>query len=312
MAHILITTDYLAPDDEIDRLFRDRGHTTAHSPALGRRRPGELATLLADADAVLAAGEPITADMLTRAQRLVVIARSGVGYDSVDVAAATARGIAVCNTPGANSNAVAEMAMMLMLVCARRLGATTSGIAHGQWPRHDTVELRGSTLGIVGFGPSGRLLADLAKAFGMKVLVQTAYPDQNANVLYRDLDDLLAESDFVSLHARPTDANNRLIGAREFASMKPTASLINTARGSLVDERALAHAIRTKQIAGAGLDVVDTEPLPPSSPLRELPDVVVTSHLAGQTAQARAIASQAAAEEILRVLAGERPLSAVN
>lgn len=312
MAEILITTDYLEPGDEIDTLLRTHGHTTVHSPARGTREPGELAALLTTADAVLAAGEPITTEMLTHTEHLRIIARSGVGYDSIDIDAAASRGIVVCNTPGANSNAVAEMALTLMLMCARRVGETLDGVAHGQWPRHDTVELRGSTLGIIGFGPSGKLLAGLARALGMTVLVHTAHPDPDLDIRYLALDDLLTTSDFVSLHARPTPANQGLIGAREFELMKDTASLINTARGSLLDEVALVDAVRTGQIAGAGLDVVEAEPLPAESPLRTLPSVVVTSHLAGQTAQARRTASLAAAEEILRVLDGVAPVSPVR
>lgn len=312
MARILVTTDYLHPGDEIDDLLRSNGHTTVYSPARGSRQPGELADLLTTADAVLAASEPITAEMLVQATSLKIIARSGVGYDSVDIDAAAARSIVVTNTPGANSNAVAEMALMLILMCARRVGDTLDGVERGDWPRHDTVELRGSTLGIVGFGPSAKLLAGLARAVGMRILVHTAYPDETIDVQYRELDAVLGDSDFVSLHARPTADTVGLIGAREFGLMKNTASLINTARGSLVDEDALVAAVRTHQITGAGLDVVDVEPLPANSPLREFPNVVITSHLAGQTVQARASASHAAAEEILRVLNGLPPASPVR
>ncbi|OZF04747.1 phosphoglycerate dehydrogenase [Rhodococcoides fascians] len=312
MARILITTDYLEPGDDVDRLLRGRGHTTVHSPSRGPRPPGEMASLLSVADAALVAGEPITAEMIDAAPDLTVIARSGVGYDTIDVDAASRRGIAVCNTPGANSNAVAEMAFMLVSMCARRVGETIAGVASGGWPRHDTVELRGSTLGIVGFGPSGSRLAELAACFGMRVLVHTSYPDATRPVQYCGLDEVLRESDFVSLHVRPTAGNVHMIGVRELAIMKSTASLINTARGSLVDEDALADAVHSGVIAGAGLDVVDIEPLPAGSALRELPSVVVTSHLAGQTAQARAVASRSAAEDILRVLDGDEPLSRVD
>ncbi|SNS36190.1 NAD(P)-dependent oxidoreductase [Rhodococcoides kyotonense] len=312
MAHVLITTDYLVPGDDVDRMFTGRGHTTEHSPASGSRPAGELASLLAKADAALVAGEPITAEMITGASQLAVIARSGVGYDSVDIEAAHAHGVVVCNTPGANSNAVAELALMLMLMCARRVGETTTAVARGQWPRHDTFELRGATLGIVGFGPSARRLAELAAAFGMSVVVTTGYPDSTRDVRYAELDVLLADSDFVSLHARATRENAGLIGQRELALMKPTASLINTARGSLVDEKALATALRRGELAGAGLDVFAVEPLPADSPLRSLPSVVTMSHLGGQTAQARVAASRAAAEDILRVLDGEAPAFRVS
>ncbi|WP_415394271.1 phosphoglycerate dehydrogenase (plasmid) [Rhodococcus globerulus] len=312
MAHILITTDYLVAGDDVDRMFTDRGHTTTHSPAGGTRPDGELASLLAESDAALVAGEKITGEMISGAPRLAIIARSGVGFDSVDVDAVGANGVVVTNTPGANSNAVAEMALMLMLMCARRAGETTAYIAEGDWPRHDTYELRESTLGIVGFGPSARRLAELATALGMSVVVTTTYPDPELDVRYAELDDLLTVSDFVSLHARATKENTGIVGRRELALMKPTASLINTARGSLVDEDALATALRDGTLAGAGLDVFAVEPLPKDSPLRALPNVVMMSHLGGQTVQARAAASRAAAEDILRVLAGEKPVSPVT
>lgn len=311
MAHVLITTDYLAPGDDVDRMFTDRGHTTIHSSAVGTRPDGELASLLAESDAALVGGDTITDEMISGAPRLAIIARSGVGYDAVDVDAAAAHGVVVTNTPGANANAVAELACMLMLMCARRAGETTAGVAQGEWPRHDTYELRGTTLGIVGFGPSARRLVELAAAFGMSVVVTTAYPDPELDVRYAELDDLLAVSDFVSLHPRATKQNVGLIGRRALSMMKPTASLINTARGSLVDEDALAAALADGTIAAAGLDVFAVEPLPQDSPLRSLPNVVMMSHLGGQTAQARVAASRAAAEDILRVLAGEAPLSPV-
>lgn len=313
---VLVTTDYLVPGDDVDRLLRSHGHQTVHSPAIGVRPPGQLAELLADADACLVASEPVTEDMLGGAATLRVIARSGVGYEAVDVDAATARGIYVCNTPGANRHAVAEMTLTLLLLCARRIGETLEGVRKGEWPRHDTAELRGSTLGVVGLGPSGRTVVELAHAFGMIILVTTAHPDQDLadrhGVQFVSLEDLLMNSDYVTLHARPTAQNRHLINAGTLAVMKSTAYLVNTARGSMVDEAALVDAARSGTIAGAALDVVTDEPLPLDSPLRELPNIVVTSHLAGQTREARAVASHAAAHDILRVLDGSEPVDAVN
>jgi phosphoglycerate dehydrogenase-like enzyme len=313
---ILITTDYLVPDDHVDHLLRQHGHDTVHSPATGTRSTGELADLLAHADAALVASEPITASMLDVAPSLKVIARTGVGYDAIDVDAATVRGIYVCNTPGANRHAVAEMTLTLLLTCARRIGETLHGIREGRWPRHDTSELRGSTLGVIGVGPSGRTVVELAHAFGMTIMATTAHPEPTLTdrygVEFVSLDELLVSSDFVTLHARPSPANTHLINARSLAMMKDTAYLVNTARGSLIEETALIDAVRTGQIAGAALDVVDTEPLPVNSPLRDLPNIVITSHLAGQTGEARANASHAAAEDILRVLEGIKPVNAIN
>lgn len=313
---VLITTDYLVPDDEIDRLLRSHGHDTVHSPATGVRPAGELASLLATADAALVAGEPMDAEMIHGADALKVIARTGVGYDGIDLEAATTRGVFVCNTPGANRHAVAEMTMALMLTCARRIGETAVQVQRGQWPRYDTTELRGKTLGVVGLGPIGRAVIELAHAFGMTIVVTTDHPDGDIahrnGVTFVALDELLASSDYVTLHARPGATNTHLIDDRALATMKDTAYLINTARGSLVDEAALVRSLRSGGIAGAALDVVATEPLPTDSALRELPNVIVTSHLGGQTREARAHASRRAAHDVLRVLSGQSPVHPVN
>ncbi|GGG25776.1 hypothetical protein GCM10007304_44520 [Rhodococcoides trifolii] len=312
MATILITTDYLHPGDDVDVMLRERGHTTVHSPASGTRPDGEMATLLASSDAAIIASEPVTAEMMDAAPTLRVIARSGVGYDSVDVDAATRRGILVCNTPGANRHAVAEMTIALLLMCARRIGETTEGTRNGHWPRHDTRQLRGATLGIIGLGPSARAVIDLARAFGMTILVSTGHPDPALAVTYVDTRDLLRDADFVSVHSRATTSGSPVIDAVALAAMKPTAYLVNTARGSLVDENALADALRNGVIAGAALDVFTSEPPDPANPLLAMPTVVATSHLAGQTREARVEASVAAANSVIAALAGQPADGTVN
>nr|WP_296765587.1 phosphoglycerate dehydrogenase [Rhodococcus sp. (in: high G+C Gram-positive bacteria)] len=316
MSTVVITTDYLIPGDSIDTMLRGAGHETVHRPAGVKRTEAERAALLRTADAALVASEPITSEMISEAVNLKVVARTGVGYDSVDVDAATARGIFVTNTPGANSNAVAEMTMMLVLMCARKARDTIFAVEQGDWPRHDTREIGGSTLGIIGLGPSGRRVAELAHAFGVDIVAHTAYPDRDFaaayGLTYASLEETVARSDFLTLHPRPTAANVGLMDARLLGRMKPTAYLINTARGSLVDENALADALRCGVIAGAALDVVSHEPLTVESPLRGVANLVITSHLGGQTEQARATAALAATQDILRVLRGEPPRSAVN
>lgn len=312
MGTILITTDYLEPGDQVDEVFHAAGHRTVHSPATGRRPEGELADLLLSADGALIAGEPVTAQMLESARALRVIARSGVGYDSIDVDAATTRGIVVCNTPGANKNAVAEMTMTLLLMCAKRIGETLDGVRKGTWPRHDTRELRGATLGIIGFGASGRAVAALGTAFGMSVLVSTGHPTSGSEVDYVDRNELLARSDFVTLHARAQSDGEPIIDGPALTAMKSSAYLVNTARGSLVDEPALIDALRLGEIAGAGLDVFAREPIAVDNPLLSMPNVLTLSHLAGQTREARAEASMAAARDIVAVLEGHQPRGAVN
>jgi D-3-phosphoglycerate dehydrogenase/(S)-sulfolactate dehydrogenase len=308
MARILVTTDYLHPGDEVDVLLRRHGHQVSYHPAVGKRAADEALTLFDGVAGAIVASEPVTAGMLDKASELVVIARSGVGYDSIDVAAAAARGIRVCNTPGVNHDAVAELAMALMLMSARRLRTVIDGVRAGEWPRQAGHELRGATLGLLGYGPSGRAVARLGAAFGMTVLIHTAHPDPNdASVRFVDRDTAITAADYLSLHTRAGATTRRIINSDTLHAMKSTAILVNTARGSLIDEPALAAALRAGQIAGAALDVVDREPLPADSPLRGLDNVLITSHLAGQTVEARTRAGLAAAHEVLAVLDGREP-----
>ncbi|MEV4176639.1 phosphoglycerate dehydrogenase [Nonomuraea sp. NPDC049709] len=304
---VLITTDYLRPGDEVDEFLRLSGLETVHLPMVGRRDPEQLVAALAGIDAALVANEPLTADVLARAPRLRVIVRTGVGYDSVDVAAAAQLGISVSNLPGINANAVAEYTMGLLLAGARRLVQSAHGVAQGAWPREDGRELRGSTLGLIGYGASARAVVPLARAFGMNVVCSTGVPARlrsDPSVGFVDLPELLATADYVSVHTSLTERTRGLLGESAFKRMKPTALLVNTARGPIVDEDALVAAVRAGQIAGAALDVVSEEPLPPGSPLRGVDGIVVYSHMAGQTAEARAAAGLRGAEELVAALEG--------
>lgn len=313
MSRVLVTTDYLVPGGEVDALLRRHGHEIIYRPATGPRHREEARALFDGVHGAIIASEPVTADMIADATVLRVIARSGVGYDSVDVAAATDRGIRVCNTPGVNHDAVAEMTFALMLMSARRLTTVIDGVRVGGWPRDAGRELRGTTLGIIGFGPSGRAVATLASAFGMTVLVHTAHPDKAATaVQFVDRGTVLNRADYLSLHTKTDDRTRRMIDASALQSMKPTAVLINTARGSLVDEEALVDALDSGEIAGAALDVLDAEPLPAESRLRGRDDVIVTSHLAGQTVEARSRAGLSAAADVIAVLGGREPRHPVN
>ena len=307
MTRVLITTDYLRPGDDVDRYLRHCGLETVHLPMVGRRDPGQLVAALAGIDAALVANEPLTADVLARAPRLRVIVRTGVGYDSIDVAAAARRGISVSNLPGVNANAVAEYTMGLLLAGARRLVQSARGVARGDWPREDGHELRGSILGLIGYGAAGRAVVPLARAFGMTVVCTTSVPARERSdpvVHFVELPELLAVSDYVSVHTALTERTRGLLDASAFARMKPTALLVNTARGPIVDEDALAAAVRAGEIAGAALDVAREEPLPPGSPLRDVDGIVVYSHMAGQTAEARTAAGRRGAEELVAALDG--------
>ncbi|PRX46928.1 D-3-phosphoglycerate dehydrogenase/(S)-sulfolactate dehydrogenase [Prauserella shujinwangii] len=307
MPRVLITTDYLRPGDDVDRFLRGSGLDTVHLPMVGRRDPGQLVAALAGIDAALVANEPLTADVLARAPRLRAVVRTGVGYDSIDVAAAARLGITVSNLPGINANAVAEYTLGLLLAGARRLVQSAHGVARGGWPREDGHELRGATLGLIGYGAAARAVVPLARAFGMTVVCATNVPAPlrgDQDVRFVELPELLAVSDYVSVHTALTDRTRGLLDESAFRRMKPTALLVNTARGPIVDEDALAAAVRSGEIAGAALDVVSAEPLPPGSPLRDVDGIVVYSHLAGQTAEARAAAGRAGAEELVAALEG--------
>ena len=246
--------------------------------------------------------------------RLRVITLHGVGVDQVDVAAARERGIVVTNVPGANAQAVAELTIALMLAVYRRICVADRKVRAGDWAGARTVgeELQGKTLGIVGLGNIGRRVARLGRAFGMEVLAYAPRPAQaEEDARLVDLDTLLRSADVVSLHAPQTAETTGLIDAGKLALMKPTAILVNTARGLLVDEAALVDALRRGRLAGAGLDVHAQEPPDPGNPLLTMDRVVLTPHVASSTRGALARIALRAGEDMARVLRGEEPLHPV-
>jgi len=253
------------------------------------------------------------------AERLLVIGRSGAGYDKIDVAACTEHDVALFNAPLALNHATGSAALLFMLALAKRLPSQQEVARSGQWRLQSKVmgdEIEGRTLGIVGLGHSGRELARLVAPFAMKLLAYSPHADADqaraAGVRLTTLEELLAGADFVSLHARLTAQNHQLIGRRELALMKPTAYLINIARGELVDEPALVDALRQGQIAGAALDVFEHEPLPTSHPLLELENVIATPHWLASTKDVFAATSQAMRDGMLRAARGEVPQGVVN
>ncbi len=253
-----------------------------------------LERALADAHALIVRSETrVTADLLTHAPHLRVIARAGAGVDNIDVHAATKRGIAVMNAPGANTVSAAEHAIGLLLALVRRIPWASEAMRRGEWDRKrfEGSELRGKTLGIVGLGRIGGHVAHLARAFGMQVLGHDPYlaPERAAELEVKlvSLEELLRQADVVTLHMAHTEQTHRLINAERLQLMKPSAVLVNTARGELVDEAALAEAIKAGRIAGAAIDVFAVEPLPADSPLRALDRVILTPHLAASTTEAQ-------------------------
>jgi phosphoglycerate dehydrogenase-like enzyme len=280
----------------------------------GQYNEDELLADLAGVAAVLAGSEPYTARVLAAHPQLRVVARVGVGYDAVDLAAATARGVVVAFAPNTNHDAVAEHTFCLILALAKHLVSQHLGVKNGAWHRGATLPVRGRNLGVAGLGRIGKAVALRGSAFGMRLLAYEPYPDSAFVAAHHislvPLDRLLAESDFLSLHLPLTAETKGLINRHTLARMKPTAFLINTARGGLVCEADLVEALREKRLAGAGLDVFEDEP-PGLSPLVELDSVVLTPHAAGVDLSSRDDMALSAAEAVAALSRGEWPAEKV-
>lgn len=274
----------------------------------------DLLEVLSGCTATLAGSEPYTRRVIEAVPTLRVIARAGVGYDAVDVTAATEHGIVVATTPGANQESAAEHTFALMLALAKEIVSADRAVKAGAWPRRSTRPLRGRTLGIVGLGRIGKAVALRAAAFGMERLAAEPVPDlafmERHRITLVPLDRLLAESDFVTLHVPLTAQTRRMIDRRALERMKPTAFLINTSRGGVVCEEDLVEALGAGRIAGAGLDVFQHEPLGEHA-LGKLDHVVLTPHTAGIDLQARDEMALRAARAIVEVLKGGWPAEQV-
>lgn len=245
--------------------------------------------LLADAEVIWHILMPITAEVIAAAPQLRLIQKIGVGVNTINLTAAKGRGIVVCNMPGTNSQAVAEMTLLLMLAALRKICWFDARTRAGRgWPlapeiQDDLGEIAGRTVGLVGYGAVPQCLAPILKVMGAKVLYTARTQKPDAVAEWRTLDDLLAQSDVVSLHVSLSEKTHGLIGAEAIARMKPGAVLVNTARGALVDEAALAVALRSGSLGAAGLDVFAAEPAGPGHPLFALPNVVLAPHVAWLT-----------------------------
>jgi D-3-phosphoglycerate dehydrogenase len=261
------------------------GFTPIDPPGTGKLSEDDLRATLPVSDALLAWGAPITAAMIAGAPRLRVIARAGAGHDAVDLGAATARRIAVSTTPGANAGSVAEQVFALLLALTRNIMGNDRLIRAGGWDRTAVRPLRGTTLGIVGLGRCGRAVARRALGFGMRVVASSRHaetaPEVDDGIARLALEDLLAESDAVSLHLPLTAATRGLFDRRAFARMRPGAVLINTSRGGVVVEEDLIESLSSGHLGGAGLDVLGCEPTRTDNPLLRLPNVVLSPHIAG-------------------------------
>jgi D-3-phosphoglycerate dehydrogenase len=311
MPRILIGPHMLKElDGPYQRTLKAAGYDLVFAPRHGQMTEAELLDRLAGCTGSVAGSEHYSPKILDAHPQLRIIARVGVGYDSVDVAAATQRGIPVTISPG-NAEAVAEHAFGLMLALVKTIVPQHNEIAAGDWPRKTVGPLRGRTLGIVGLGRIGKQVALRAKAFNMPIIASDPVRDEafatKHGIKWTTTEEVFATADIVSLHLPLHEPTRKSINSRLLRLMKPTAYLVNTARGGVMDEMALVDTLRNNRIAGAGLDVLEREPPAADHPLRTLPNVVLTAHTAGIDSQALDDMADLAAHTVVRYLAGEWP-----
>jgi D-3-phosphoglycerate dehydrogenase len=314
---VLVTPTSFGKDDPALKATLEKAvGEVIYNPTNRPLNASELLPFVKDADGYIAGLDQIDAFVIGAANRLKVIARYGVGVDRVDVKAATKKGIVVTNTPGANSVAVAELTVALMLALGRQLCKADQATRRGQWPRFSGVGLRGKTVGLVGFGAIGREVATRLKGFGIRILVSDPYVKremvEGRGVELVSLDELLALSDFVSLHASLNPATAGMVDQSFFRKMKTGSFLVNTARGELIDEPALNHALLEGHLRGAALDCFSKEPPDADNPLLQLPQVMVTPHTGSHTDEAMNTMGWMSLQACMAVLRGERPPRIVN
>ena len=297
-------------------LFRAAGCRVTVSEPFGPLDVPSLTRALRSHDAVLASSDAYNDEFFASPElaNLKIVSRWGVGLDCVDLAAATRAGVVICNTPGLLDEAVADYAWALLFAVARRVDVGQDLLRSGDWSVAWGHDIHGKTLGIIGCGRIGKAMARRAVGFGMRVLGYDPHVARTGSegIEFVDLDRLLAESDFVSLHSALTPENRGLVGAAQLAHMKPTSYLINTARGALVDEGALVAALHRGAIAGAALDAFAAEPLPVDSPLRRCPRLLITPHQAFNSVETGEKVSLMAAEAIVELMHGRRPKQVAN
>lgn len=297
---------FCAQDGPHQQLLRDAGFDVVLSAGDEPLTAAELARVAADADALILGLDRCDASVFAAAPRLRVVARYGVGTDTVDLDAAERHGVTVTNTPGANTVAVAELALGLMLALARDLPSAVAGTRAGGWRRSRGWELAGKTLGLIGLGRIGRAVAARASAFGMHVIGYDPFAPEAADVERVELEQLWPRADVISLHLGLSEGTRHLIDEAVLRRCKPSAVIVNTARGGLIDEQALADALREGRLAGAAADAFEREP-PTGSPLLELPTFLPTPHLGATTREAVHHMGVTAAESVIAVFGGATP-----
>jgi D-3-phosphoglycerate dehydrogenase len=297
-------------------MFRSKGYEIILSPYDRALHEQELLPLIENVDAAVVGNDAVTKDVIAAGlPSLRIIAKCGAGFDNIDIAAARECGIPVTNTPGANSKSVADLTIGLMLSLARNIPQLNQGLHSGAWNKFTGIELAGKILGVIGTGNVAREVIRRAKSFDMNVIAYNVRPNQQLAEQYgfsfMPLSDVISKADFLSLHLPISPETIGMISKTTLKEMKPSAFLINTARGELVVEEDLCEALRQGIIAGAALDTFAREPLQDSC-LCSMPDVILTPHTGANTYEAAARVSTMAAEEVIRVLSGSLPQHVVN
>lgn len=309
---ILFVTDFPAAGDYAREMA-----LTGYDMVITEGRTAEYLANIGDADFLVGFVDMLVDEQLFKdAPNLKLIQLLSAGYNRADIEAARKAGVPICNNGGANSTAVSEHALMLMLACSRQLVRQHINVVGGRWRGNEApslYELRGKTLGIIGLGNIGTKTARLAMAFGMNVIYYdinrlTEEEEDNLGVRFRLFREVLQEADIISPHTPLNASTHHMIGAAEIAEMKETAIFVNTARGPVVDEAALTDALSNGRIAGAGLDVFDQEPTPPDNPLLKLDNVILTAHMAGPTIDSHKSRVRNGFDNVQRVNRGDRPL----
>jgi D-3-phosphoglycerate dehydrogenase len=295
--------------------LKTRGARIVLAPQGKKMSEDELIEFVKDYDAIIVGIEKITAPVIEASKKLKIIAKHGAGVDNVDVKAASARGIVVTSAPGANSDAVADLAMGLFLSLAREIPFADRSVKEGKWPRLAGVQMNEKTLGVIGLGQIGKKVVARALGFNMKILVcdvirDEAFARQTA-LRYVSLDELLAQSDFITIHVPLMPSTDRLIGERELGILKKQACIVNLSRGNIVDEEALYRSLKEGRIRGAALDVFSKEP-PAGSPLLSLDNVILTPHMGGYTLEALRDTGLICVRNILDLFEGRTPQFVIN
>jgi D-3-phosphoglycerate dehydrogenase len=309
---LLVTpTSYGKNDDRLKTELEAQVGRVIYNPTGKPLSSAEVARLLPGIDGYIAGLDGIDANALQQADRLKVIARYGVGVDNVDLNAAKAKGIAVTNTPGANSVSVAELALGLMLALARQIPDAVAAVHQGNWPRYAGISLEGKTVGLLGLGAIGKQLSRRLCGFDCRILAYDPFADevfaQENHVELAARDEVIAQADFISLHLPLLPETRCMVNDDFLARMKKGSFLINTSRGEVIDEEALLRALQSGHLKGAGLDAFTVEPPDPANPLLALPQVIATPHLGAQTDGATSNMGWLAMRDCLAVLKHEKP-----